>query len=391
MSVPIESERDFDLRSILIITFFAHLLVHTYMVVFPVLMPLIQEEFSVSYTILGAIFTASNLAFGVGAIVAGLLADRLGSKWLISICAIGMGSVSLITGLSTTLEGLTISLFLLGLFASFYHPASFSLISKGTKERGRAFGVHGVGGSIGLAVAPLVAMPVALEWGWRMAFIVLAIPGIMVGIATIVSRIGVEVPTSMAPLKAFKSLMTSGFIITLVIYACYGLTFQGVIGFLPSYLSEIGGLVVGGILASTVTLAMGAPGQLVGGFLTDRQGSTHFLALAFTFLALALVLLRLLPPEAGILVAFVAGFLVFSTQPATGTLLAENSSVDVRGIAYGLAFMANFGVGSFGTSLAGLVADATGDLANVFPAMVSFILIALAFVFLLERHWSRPT
>ncbi len=377
--------RNKNLKVILGITFFSHFLVHTYMILFPVLMPLIRDEFFSNYVYLGLIFTISNLAFGVGAIGAGVLADRFGTKRLMVICAIGMGLSALLTSASTSLYWLTASLFLLGLFASLYHPSGFSLISKSTESRGKAFGVHGVGGSIGLAVTPLLAMPIGLEWGWRMGFAFLAIPGILLGIAILVLDMGEEKHVHSSPSKVFRSLFKPRFILTLAIYACYGLTFQGVIGFIPSFLSEAGGLVLGGIIASTVTLTMGVPGQLVGGYLTDRQGTVRFLLLSFGLLAFVLILLQFLPPLLALIVAFAAGFLIFSSQPGTGSLLAEETKADVRGAAYGLAFMANFGVGAFGTTIAGWVADETGALETVFPAMSIFLILAVILVLWL-RH-----
>lgn len=382
-------ENGYRLRSILGIAFFAHMLVHTYMVVFPVLVPFIVEEFGVDYLVVGVIYTISNIAFGFGAIGAGFLADRFGSKTLIVACALGMGLSALWAGFTSSLEGLTLALFALGLSASLYHPASFSLISKATAARGKAFGIHGVGGSIGLAIAPLIAVPVAIEWGWRASFLVLALPGILLGVATIVTKFGEKLAEIKGQRQGLRVLFTRGFIITMAIYACYGLCFQGVVGFLPSFLTDVGGIVLGGILASTVTLAMGAPGQLVGGILTDRSGTIRFLCIAFGLLAFALVLMGVIPGEYSILVTLLAGFLIFSSQPGTGTLLAEYSSSQVRGLAYGFAFMANFGVGAFGTSLAGFIADETGTLTAIFPAMASFIVIAIILLVVLKRKAER--
>jgi len=377
----------YRLRAIMAITFFGHFMVHVYMVIFPVLVPFLLGEFDVDYLVVGLIYTFSNLAFGFGAIGAGYLSDKIGSKRLIVLCALGMAASSFMAGLSTGLETLALALFLLGLFASLYHPASFSLISKAATERGKAFGVHGVGGSVGLAMAPILAGIIALEMGWRWSFLILAIPGLILGVAIALTHLG-ESSRRHEPLtwRMLRTLMTKGFALTLIIYACYGLTFQGVVGFLPSFLAERGGLIMGGIVASTVTLAMGIPGQLVGGGLTDRVGALRFLMTAFGLLALALVLMAMLPALMAVTVTFAAGFLIFCTQPTTGTLLAEESGQQVRGFAYGLAFMANFGVGAFGTSLGGYVADATGSLVFIFPVMACFMMLGVVIASLLRRE-----
>jgi MFS family permease len=379
-----EGAEEYRVGAILTISFFAHLLVHTYMVLFPVLMPFIIEEFGVDYFVVGIMYTISNLAFGFGAIGAGFLTDRIGSRALIVACALGMGISSLLSGMTPDLVLLTAYLFLLGLFASLYHPASFSLISKATPSRGKAFGIHGVGGTLGLALGPILGVPIAMEWGWRAAFLVLAIPGIVLGLTTLMVKLGTFISNRKGFSHQLRGVITRGFVLTLAIYACYGLCFQGVIGFLPSFLTDVGGLVLGGIFASTVTLAMGAPGQLVGGYLTDRRGTIWFLTLSFMLLGIVLVLMGFVPGWIAIPVAFAGGFLLFSSQPGTGSLLAEHSSREVRGMAYGLAFMANFGVGAMGTSLAGYIADATGDLRSVFPSMAAFMLAAIVILLVLR-------
>jgi len=385
MSVHSE-ETGYRLGTILTISFFAHLLVHTYMLAFPLLMPVLIDEFSTSYFIMGTIYTVSNIAFGIGAIGAGYLADWIGSREVIIICSGGMALASLLAGLSVDLISLALFLFLLGLFASLYHPASFSLISRATGRRGKAFGIHGVGGSVGLSIAPLVVLPVAIEWGWKWSFILLSIPGLVLAVSIVMVPLWEEERHREKYHSSIRKLFSRGFALTLALYACYGLAFQGVIGFLPSFLTEEIGLVMGGILGSVAILSLGIPGQLVGGEFTDRIGAIRFTLLVFGTLTVILISIAFLPAPLAIFSTFTAGFLIFCTQPTTGTLLAEESDRKMRGLAYGFAFMANFGIGALGTTVAGYIADTTGSLSFIFPGMASFIFLGVIVTLLLKRY-----
>ena len=73
---------------------------------------------------------------------------------------------------------------LLGLLGGGYHPASAPLISAlvEPKNRGRALGLHQIGGAASYFLAPLIAIAIATNLGWRCSFIVLAIPTIVFGI-----------------------------------------------------------------------------------------------------------------------------------------------------------------------------------------------------------------
>lgn len=376
----------YRLGTILTISFFAHLLVHTYMLAFPLLMPVLIDEFSTTYFVMGAVYTASNIAFGIGAIAAGYLVDWIGSRKVIIVCSGGMALASLLAGLSKDLTSLALSLFLLGLFASLYHPASFSLISKATGRRGKAFGIHGVGGSLGLSVAPIMVLPLAIEWGWRWSFILLSIPGLVLAVIIIIAPLWEETTRREKHHRQIRDLFSRGFVLTLTLYACYGLAFQGVVGFLPSFLTEEIGLVLGGVLGSVAILSMGIPGQLVGGELTDRLGTIRFALIAFGVLTVVLISIAFLPAPLAILSTFTAGFLIFCTQPTTGTLLAEESDREIRGLAYGFAFMANFGIGALGTTVGGFIAATTGSLSFIFPGMAFFILLGVIVALLLKKY-----
>src|SRR3972149_4253161 len=66
------------------------------------------------------------------------------------------------------------ALALLGFCIGLYHPAGLSLMAQGVRQRGLALGFHGVSGNVGQALAPALAVGLAIAVDWRLAVFVLA-------------------------------------------------------------------------------------------------------------------------------------------------------------------------------------------------------------------------
>ncbi len=72
----------------------------------------------------------------------------------------------------------------MGILSGGYHPTAAPLVSASVPEekRGQALGLHQMGGTASLFLAPLLAAGLATLMGWRGTFIVLSIPIIIFGI-----------------------------------------------------------------------------------------------------------------------------------------------------------------------------------------------------------------
>jgi MFS family permease len=145
--------------------------------------PFMQDEFGLSKAQLGGVTAAFSLSSGASQLPAGWLADRIGPTWLITIGVLGVGIGGVFVGLSHSYAMLLMFLVLMGLMAGGYHPASTPLISLSVpaNQRGRALGLHLIGGNSSFFLAPLIAGSIAATWGWRGSFIALAIPTIILG------------------------------------------------------------------------------------------------------------------------------------------------------------------------------------------------------------------
>ncbi len=160
------------------LTIGSHSLVHLFEGVLPPLIPMMIIQFNTDYFHIGLVVTVFSYAFGLGSLPAGIIADRLGPRRLISMFLFGAGAMAILVWPIQTLWAYGIIMGFIGLCCSTYHPASNTLISLTMINKGRAFGVHGIAGSLGVACVPLLSAWIGSIYGWRTPHVIYGIFGI---------------------------------------------------------------------------------------------------------------------------------------------------------------------------------------------------------------------
>ena len=143
-----------QLQKNIIITSVGHFLVHAMTMILPVILIILEKEFSVSIIYLGWLVTIQILFLGLGGFPAGILADRFGSRAVLMVYFTGLVIVSLWLYFSTTFTMAAIGLGFLGLISGLYHPAGLKMVSH-SPNGSRYMSYHGVSGSLGLAAGPV--------------------------------------------------------------------------------------------------------------------------------------------------------------------------------------------------------------------------------------------
>jgi len=331
----------------------------------------LRAEFGASFTTLGAVATLSTLLYGLGALPAGLLADRLGPPVLLRAFA-GLSVVCCaLAALAPSLWWLAAALALLGAAGASYHPSGLAELTLNAPGGGRELGVHGSWGNVGTAVAPLVAGAIASAWTWRASYLVAAVVAAALLLAL---RWGVPLDRDLPPEPpvAAGERRRSALAVVMFLATAEGFVFQGFVTFLPAFLAEVGGFdrgaaAKGGALSAAVLL-LGVPGQRIGGRLAEADGPV--LALRYAGLYAAAVVAGLMVRAAGatllgVVLAGLMSVLIFVGQPITNQLVSRATRAGRRGTAYGTYFSLSFGVGAFASAAGGVVADRSG-LAAVF-------------------------
>jgi ACS family hexuronate transporter-like MFS transporter len=145
------------------------------------LAPVVCSEFHLSNTQYGFIQMAFNLTYAASAPVAGLLIDRFGLNLTISLAVALWSGAGIATGFTRGLGGLMRCRAVLGVAEAAGIPAAGKAIHQHLAPAERAMGnaVNQAGVSLGAIVAPPLATWIAVSWGWRQAFVVTGILGLL--------------------------------------------------------------------------------------------------------------------------------------------------------------------------------------------------------------------
>jgi MFS family permease len=421
-------------RAIVALVMVGHAMVHTYELSIPIFVGIWLVTFDpvtlgpvtvgVTTATVGLAVTAGYGLFGAGALPAGVLVDRVGSRRLIAGCLFGMSASFLLLAVSPGLVSVTLALLVWGAAASVYHPAGLTLISTSVEERGTAFAYHGIAGNLGIALGPLVATLLLLVLGWHLVAAVLAVPALVAGGYALGAEFdegrataaadGGKGSTGVASLADFRAesarLFAGGFVLVFAVVMCSGLYYRGVLTFLPGLLADLPGFapvslaaVVGDAGAGRTVepsryvysglLVVGVAGQYVGGKLTDRVPVERGLVAAFSGLLLVALAFPVVAPRGGpalLALCAVLGFVLFFAQPFYQATVAEYTPADARGLSYGFTYLGVFGVGALGGVLAGSLL-AFGDRGALFAGLAVVAVAGLTVAATLLRRDRRAT
>jgi FSR family fosmidomycin resistance protein-like MFS transporter len=351
---------------------FSHAANHFVMLVFPAVLLLVQQEFDLGLSGLGILASVSSLCYGLAALPAGMLADRFGGERVLAVWLLGAGLACIAIGFSTGPWSLGAGLALLGLFASLHHPAGSGVLV-GLRARlgpkvGRAFGLSGILGNIGLAASPVLAAAIGVRWGWRTAFFLSALPGWLLvlplwrhpGVAASESRV--------APHReSLRNALTLPLILLFALETLMGFIFQGFSTFLPAYLAGHAGIAAitaeqvrrGGAFAS-LSLLFGGLGHLAAGRLMGSRHQEAAFLIAVTASTLGLFSMGLTSGGLLVLFSILLSCTYFALGTISNTFVAHHTPPRLGGTVFGVTFTLAFGVGSLASTAMGVFGEAFG-------------------------------
>ncbi len=148
------------------------------------LMPFVKPELGLSNTQVGLTASALSLTWALSGIIFGAMSDRTGRrKAYLVVGTIAFSLCSFMTGMATTFFLLIGARALMGASEGMVMPVSQSLIvqSVDPKRRGVAMGITQNFGSnlLGSFAAPVLLVAFATAFGWRNAFYLAGVPGLI--------------------------------------------------------------------------------------------------------------------------------------------------------------------------------------------------------------------
>ena len=149
------------------------------------LFPSMMKDLQLNYQDLGNIVGALGLAWGIFAVVAGGLSDRVGRRRVLIPALVGFSLLSGFSGMTSGLASLIVIRALMGMTEGSFCPTSFATTNDASKPSRRGFNL-GLQQStfplFGLALGPIVATQLLAVTSWRWIFVLVAIPGLILAV-----------------------------------------------------------------------------------------------------------------------------------------------------------------------------------------------------------------
>jgi MFS family permease len=356
-----------------------HVIDHMFMLIFPTAVLGMAASFDWSYGELLGLALGGFIAFGIGSLPSGWLGDRWSRRNMMAVFFLGIGAATALTGFAQTPLTLGLCLALIGVFASIYHPVGTAMLTAHADQLGRALGTNGVWGNLGVAFAALVTGALTEWFGWRIAFVLPGVLGILVGLAFL--RL---VPDAPAPRRAAarvsrdlpRATVVRAFAVITVVSLVGGITFNATTVSLPKLFDErltmLAGSPLGvGVLASIV-FVIGAMAQLVVGRLVDRLPlRTAFVPLA-ALQAPSLLLAAYGYDWAMLALAVTMMFAIFGQITINETMVAKYTTDAWRARAYAVRYFVSFGASACAVKLIAWLHDRSNDFTLVFQVLAVF-------------------
>lgn len=325
----------------------------------------IQKEFSLGAESVGYVLSAFYLSYAIMQIGGGWLSDRFGSRTVLVFCVASWSLFTGLTGMAWSLASLIAIRLLFGIGEGGFAPASSVTIAeafpKSERARAKTFVMSGV--MIGTAAGSGFIAAMIHGYGWRAAYHVLGLVGIVVAAALwlVIKKPGGPKSAGRAVPRAsgakLLQLVRTPAVWKIVLIWFFGnITALGLQSWMPSYLAKthkIDILHIG--LASAVPYLISFAGFNGVGWLLDKVGQGRealFMAGGALVSAIALALM-LSTQSLGLLLAYwTLGMVAYNFVYATVFAIPlKYVPPDMVGSATGIV--------NFGGQMAGVVAPST--------------------------------
>ncbi len=375
-----------------------------------------KQEFGLSNTQVGFVFSAFAYPYLVFQIVGGWFGDRFGARRTLFTCGVVWAGATILTGFTGGLASMLVARVLLGLGEGATFPAATRAMSNWTtaSQRGFAQGITHAFARIGNAITPPLVAWLMIVMTWRGSFFVLGAASLLWTIVWVltfrddpkthpaITRRELDALPAYSDGKARKPVPWARLIrrmapVTLV-YFCYGWTLWLFLSWIPLYFLQQHNMDLkhSVVFASGVFFA-GVVGDTVGGILSDwllkRTGSRKVARRNLVVAGMLGAMLSLLP------LLFVQDLVVAAICLSLGFFFAEltigpmwaipmDIAPQFSGTASGLMNVGSAFAAIVSPVVAGWIIDTTGNW-NL-PFVGSMVLMLLGAVMAFAMKPDQP-
>ncbi len=357
----------FNLKVLFILSL-GHMVTDIYQGALPATLPFLKDKLGLTYTMTGVILMVANFTSSILQPLFGFYSDKKEKAALLPIGLLAAGIGYALLALPNDYYIILFLVVISGLGVAAYHPEGYKTAHFFTGERSvTGMSVFSVGGNLGLAIGPPMAIYVTRYLGFDALPVVIA-PSLLCTALILTQRKTIAIPKleHIAQNKDSTKTTVGSYISLFLVVAIVIMrswTQMGLLSYIPFYyINHLKGdpLFAGNLIF--VFLACGAAGTLIGAPFADRWGHRFFLRLTM-FLATVILPLMFVPYIANSHLLFVVlgleGMMLVSTFSVT-IVMAQRLLPHRLGVASGLMVGFAIGTGGIGVTLLGIVADNFG-------------------------------
>ena len=369
---------------------------------FPPLFEPLQATYGVSNAEVGFAFTGFMIVYAAMQLPSGVLADRLGSVKVITGGGLLAGVAALALAVESPFFVLAAVMLFMGAGTGVHKTVAVRLLSRTYPSRtGGALGILDTFGAFGGVVAPAaVVVFVGLAGpggqGWRTLFLLAGLVGIALSIWFVIRAPqwvpddeldpggeesgsdgagngdgdgagngdgdgdGDDLPGVRSYLALFRDPRFSAFVVVTILFS---FTYNGVVAFLPLYLTTEAGLALSANLIYSALFAASLV-QLITGDASDRVGQLPVITLTLGLAAAALVSLLVLTPTGNPLFLGIAAVAIglgsHGFRPVRGAYLMSVVPTSISGGGLGIVRTLLMSAGAISPAIVGVLSETVG-------------------------------
>jgi MFS family permease len=336
-------------------------------VMFVVFAPEIRDSLGLSTAAIGVVGALAGVMVALAALPLGLLGDRHRRTTIAGVCTLIWAAAAGVLGLVQNLWQAVAVRVVAGIGKANEGPIQASLLVDAYPPagRGRVLGLHRGGQPLGIVTGPLLAAAIAAvipeeHEPWRWAFVLLAVPALLLGLAALRLPEPVRAHATSTPRGAFRRLRKISTLVRVMIaLGVFGMCVTTVPIYLNLILEDhLGQSAAARGVITSVCAVGGLLGAALGGALSDRlfrRGPEWCLRLAAGALSVLGIgfAVQAYAPDVGtyVVVGMVVQGLTFAGIVPLSLVVASVTPKEFRATAFALAGVLTALVGGLGGAL----------------------------------------
>ena len=371
----------------------------------------IERDWGINHTQSGLLMSAVYWAIVILTFPVSLLVDRWSRTKTIGMMAILWSLATALCALTGNYVQLFMARLLIGVGEAGYAPGGSAMISGlyPIEKRSKMMGIWNASIPLGTAIGVLLGGIIATNWGWKHAFGLVAIPGLIVAIMFLFVKDYKTVDLSFVDKSANrvrmerKDIMREFLSKPSIIYTYFGIAAvvfvtTSLITWLATYFQAVNGLpqAKAGTMASAV-MVLALVGAPLGGILTDKWRKTRINARLFLPMLSSLVSAVLLFLALNVFHG-IAQFAVFLVMGITIMMFISGASAvtqdvihpGLRATSYAIAVVVQNLLGSSMAPLVvGNIYDSTSDIKTALEILPLVLVLGAVLFYLGSRYYRN--